>query len=79
MDGGLFEVDFVLRIGGVKRLDIKGEFVRCRGGEKVKMADGVLGSVRHCGVCTGKCQSFTFFFAVFDSLPMRLSDVTTYV
>lgn len=39
-DSGLFEVDFALRYVGVKRLDIKGEFVRCRGEEKVKMADG---------------------------------------
>ena len=29
--------------------------------------------------CLKTCQSFTFFFFIFDSFPMRLSDVTTYV
>ena len=79
VDSGLFEVDFALRYVGVKRLDIKGEFVRCRGGEKVKTAVGASTPSAIVGYARESVQSFTFFFAVFDSLPMRLSDVTTYV
>ena len=30
-------------------------------------------------ICVCKLQSLTFFFFIFDSFPMRLSDVTTYV